>query len=87
MDYGNESIIVRKDDLEVRTPAAPEPCDYVRVVRVHVDGDIEELVYWNSDEWREDDEDGVTGTMGAIMGAIKSVVDGTYNETTTRKQP
>jgi len=43
----------------------PSGCDYVRIV----DGrDGEELVYWDSNEWREDP----VGVMGAIMGAIKN---------------
>jgi len=73
-----ESVILRRDGLEVRTPACPEPCDYVRVVQVKADGTEREMVYWDRAEWQEDAEDGVTGAMGALMGAIKSVADGTF---------
>ena len=70
-DYGEESVIVRTSHgFQVRTPAFPEDVDYVRVVLVE-GGEEYEYVYWNSDEWEES-----LDTMGAIMGAIKSVANG-----------
>lgn len=74
-EYGDESVIVAVGKYQVRTPAFPADCDYVRVVKV-VGKKEYECVYWNSDEWQEK-EDGA-GAMGALMGAIKSVADGSY---------
>ena len=77
------------DHYEVRVPAAPEPCSYVRVVlirhnikrtsRGYGSRTEYECVYWDIDEWRTDDEDGATGAMGAIMGAITSVTTGRFD--------
>lgn len=68
LDYGPEAIILKIGTQEVRTPAYPSDCDYVRVVE-----NGEEVAYWNMDEWRESPAE----VMGAIMGAVKEVADGT----------
>jgi len=75
LDYGEESIIARSPDgsMQVRTPAFPIDCDYVRVVRIEGD-DVIETAYWNAQEWTESEDQGVE-VMGAIMGAIKEVVE------------
>lgn len=72
-EYGDESIIIRNGALEVRVPAAPESCDYIRVIRRIGKNHHEELVYWNSEEWTNDPE---RICIGAIMGAMKEVAEG-----------
>ena len=47
----------------LRCPAAPAPCDYVRVC----DHDGSELVYWDKQEWADDPAE----VMGAIIGAMR----------------
>lgn len=88
LDYGEESVIFHNaaTGVEVRTPAYPKECDYVRVVLTGAEAHNEvtgetlvgdcELVYWNVDEWREEGED----VMGAIMGVIKQVYEGSTFE-------
>ena len=49
---------------ELRSPAYPEPCGYVRIV----DPMVGEVAYWDAAEWKEDPE----GVMGAILGAMSS---------------
>jgi len=77
-DLKKESVIVRnkRTGHEVRVPAFPEACDYVRVVRHLPDGSVIECAYWNEDEWADDPAD----VVGAIMGATKQVFDGTWEE-------
>ena len=74
--YGRECIAARSEDktIEVRCPAYPADCSYIRVVRV---GDkptkhLEEIAYWDVEEWIDDDAHGVE-VMGAIMGVIKEL--------------
>ncbi len=57
--YDNETVIRLANGREIRTPAAPEPASYVRIVQAG-----HELAYWTSDEWKEDSE----CVMGAILG-------------------
>jgi hypothetical protein len=73
--YGIESIIARSDDLEVRVPVFPQACTYVRIVDVK-DGSEIERAYWDDMEWADSE----SGAMGAIMGAIKSVLDETFRK-------
>lgn len=63
MAFGSECVIRTINGRELRSPAAPEPCTYVRVVG----SDGNEVAYWNSLEWEEDP----VGVMGAIVGALK----------------
>lgn len=60
--------------LEVRVPAYPTECEYVRVVHNRGEGNVIEKAYWDSDEWQESPAE----VMGAIMGAIKGVAGGGY---------
>ena len=67
-DYGAEcSIPIFGSAREIRCPAHPEACHYVRIV---VDG--LEICYWNHDEWRSAPED----VIGAVIGAAKGGVRG-----------
>lgn len=59
--YGEEFILsLFGSHRQIRSPAHPAECSYVRVV---VDGF--EIAYWCSDEWRDDP----TCVMGAFLGA------------------
>ena len=61
IQYGEEHVLlIHGTGRQIRTPAYPAECDYVRIVR-----DGLELAYWTSDEWRDAPMD----VMGAIMGA------------------
>lgn len=76
-EYGSECVIVTSPDgrFEVRTPPAPEPCSYVRMVEI-VDNTLIERVYWSADEWAVDDIDVATDVVGAIMGLIRGATTG-----------
>lgn len=59
--YGEECVLAGVGSgRELRCPAYPEECTYVRIV---VDG--LEIAYWIEDEWR----DAPAEVMGAIIGA------------------
>ncbi len=62
-DPSGECVIHVIGGKELRSPAFPGECDYVRVV----DDDGEELGYWHADEFAEDPQD----TLGALMGCLK----------------
>ena len=72
--FGPECIICSLGAYQVRTPPFPGLCSYVRIVRIVGDGLDHEQVFWDREEWLESGED----VMGAIMGAIKSIMNGTY---------
>ena len=79
LDYGPECVVVRNSTLlnptveyQVRCPAYPTECDYVRLVRVAGEN-VDELAYWNSDEWQHDPDH---EAIGAVMGAITQVAMG-----------
>lgn len=60
-EYGEECVTQKIGSIrQIRTPAHPAECDYVRVL---VDG--LEIAYWSSDEWADDP----MTVMGAIFGA------------------
>lgn len=62
-EYGDECVTQNVGSIrQIRTPAHPSECDYVRVV---LDG--LEIAYWSSDEWADDP----MTVMGAIFGAAK----------------
>lgn len=62
-DYGEECVLdMLGSQRQIRTPAHPAECDYVRIV---VDG--YEIAYWVADEWSE----APASVMGAIIGAAK----------------
>lgn len=60
--YAAESVITTPDGRQIRCPAYPEECSYVRVVDFGF-----ELAYWVCDEWSQTPED----VMGAIMGVAQ----------------
>lgn len=66
LDYGDEAIIPL-GDKQIRCPAHPAECDYVRITDLNGG----ELVYWLSTEWAEAPQE----VMGAILGAIAVPVD------------
>lgn len=77
---GPETIVVQgRDGRQVRCPAHPAPCDYIRIVRPDPNPNVKpaELAYWHVDEWFSVDVElrESVETMGAIMGAIKEVAD------------
>lgn len=61
-EFGPECITLSDDGREIRCPAFPEPCEYVRIM----DEDGNEAGYWTSDEWKESPEE----VMGAILGCF-----------------
>lgn len=65
--FGPETVIQLDVDLEIRCPASPAECTYVRVL----DKEGVEVAYWDCAEWEEDP----TGVMGAIMGCLKKGAD------------
>jgi len=74
--YGAESVIVESGNRQVRCPAYPTECDYIRIVAI--DGDnTHEITYWNKDEWQDDPD---LDCIGAIMGAIKDVAGASEND-------
>lgn len=60
--YGAESILRGHNGFQLRTPAYPSECDYVRVC----DPLGREIAYWSSAEWQQAPEE----VMGAVMGAL-----------------
>lgn len=62
-DYGQEMSVPLNGGRELRCPAYPEPCEYVRIIDA---SSGEEIVYWDSGEWQEAPEE----VMGAIVGAM-----------------
>lgn len=64
-EYGPECVLfVENSGREIRCPAYPEECSYVRVC----ERDGTEVAYWNVDEWAEGATQGAE-VMGAILGA------------------
>lgn len=61
-EYEEETVVPLEGGRELRCPAYPAECDYVRICL----GGIE-IAYWISDEWVTDG----TGVMGAIVGAMR----------------
>lgn len=61
-DYGVECVVKLANGRELRTPAYPEDCSYVRITHNGY-----EIAYWISDEWAEDPEI----VMGAIVGCMQ----------------
>lgn len=61
-EYGDETVIALANGREMRCPAYPEECDYVRITQNGY-----ELAYWTNEEWAEDPK----VVMGAIMGTAR----------------
>lgn len=59
--YGEECVVTTHSGREIRSPAFPQPCDYIRITQHGF-----ELAYWTSEEWKECPDE----VMGAIMGAL-----------------
>lgn len=59
--YGDECVITTHSGRELRSPAFPAACDYLRVTQQGF-----ELGYWSADEWAQDPE-----VIGSIMGCLK----------------
>jgi hypothetical protein len=59
-----ECVIPLETGCELRSPAHPHPCEYVRIV----DPVVGEVAYWDHEEWARDPQ----GVMGAIIGAMNS---------------
>jgi hypothetical protein len=59
----SETVIALPNGQELRCPAYPAACDYVRIT-----ANGEELLYWDCAEWGLDPR----GVMGAIFGAAIS---------------
>lgn len=63
VSFDDECVIATVGSVrEIRCPAHPAECDYVRIT---VDG--MEIAYWSSDEWGEAPAE----VMGAILGAAR----------------
>lgn len=75
--YGPESVLRVHTGFQLRTPAYPEPCSYLRVC----DPIGRETAYWNSAEWQEDPED----VLGAVVGAL--VRGNPWKDSKPRKAP
>lgn len=63
-NYPDECVIPLESGMEIRCPAHPEPCYYVRVV----DPIVGEIAYWDSAEWAESPME----VMGALLGSLAS---------------
>lgn len=59
------------DDKEIRCPAYPEECDYVRIT----DLEGNEVVYWHFNEWQEEPQ----LVMGAILAVIGNPIEHAVN--------
>lgn len=62
--HEHECIIPLSNGRELRCPAHPLPCSYVRIAEAG-----HELMYWASDEWRDNPQD----VIGAILGLAKGI--------------
>lgn len=63
-DYGQECVVKAfGNNRELRSPAYPDACSYVRVV---LQGTDLELAYWTEEEWASDP----AVVMGAVIGAL-----------------
>lgn len=60
--YGPEAVARVHNGFQLRSPAYPEECTYVRVC----DPLGREISYWSADEWKDAPEE----VMGAVMGAL-----------------
>ena len=60
-----EAVVKLSNGLELRCPAYPARCEYVRVTTAN---GINEIVYYDELEFEED----AAGTLGSLMGALKS---------------
>jgi len=61
--YGEKAVLRLANGRQLRCPAHPQECSYVRVV-----DQGHELAYWNSDEWRNAPEEVIGALLGCAMG-------------------
>lgn len=73
--YGPECSLPLPWGGELRAPAWPEECDYVRIIRA----DGSEALCWNQDDWSSEPSE----VMGAILGAS---IGGPLETTTPKRQ-
>ena len=59
VEYGDEAVITLANGRDIRCPAWPEPCSYVRVTQAGC-----ELGYWVDAEWAQAPAE----VMGAVLG-------------------
>lgn len=59
--YPPETVTPLETGSELRCPAYPHPCEYVRIV----DPMVGEVAYWDQQEWA-DDPMGVIGSMNSV---------------------
>lgn len=64
-EYGSEAVILAHSGREMRFPAYPVECTYVRITQGGY-----ELAYWNIDEVKDDPSE----VLGAILGAAQAGV-------------
>lgn len=64
--FGAECVIATHSGRELRSPAFPETCSYVRVTQAGF-----ELAFWTSDEWAEEPQE----VLGAMLGCLKNGVE------------
>lgn len=70
----NAPLINPMIEYQVRVPAYPKECEYIRIIKVDCDGKgEEEVVYWDRKEWQEDPD---LNCIGAIMGAMAQITQG-----------
>ncbi len=69
VSYRDECQIPLANGRELRCPAFPRECDYVRVVE-----DGHDLMYWSVDEWRDDPSDVMGAILGLAHGATESPI-------------
>lgn len=62
----DECVILLDDGKEIRCPAFPAECEYVRVVSPGGD----EIGYWHYNEFEEDARD----VLGALMGLLNTLL-------------
>lgn len=67
MGYGDETIVHTASGRELRCPAPPRRCEYVRVA-VQIDGRTYETACWRRNEWCRAPSE----VMSAIVGALAS---------------
>jgi len=57
-----KEFVIKLDDKEIRCPAYPDECEYVRIT----DLEGNEVVYWHYNEWEEEPQ----LVMGAFLATI-----------------
>jgi len=58
----DEEFVIEMEDKQIRCPAFPQDCEYVRVT----DKEGNEVAYWHYNEWEEEPQ----SVMGAFLATI-----------------